>query len=897
MSDPENENTNQPDNEDDQLNEEEEVGPLPFEDEIEEDDEDGGLPEGINTDHPLFKKLNDDIKRQLSQQSDDLDVQIRDKIALKNQLSNDREQVGVELYAIQQQLAKLHQRLTDANTAREAAEAERIEHEKALVEERAILKQTQQELVDRTKEYEKQRGELDKLNETVLILEKHNQEVIDQKQVAQREAYKSEQSATQQEVQKQEQDLYIDKLTNQIQEVSSQLSVLETQILAQRGETKTARDALLQANLEMEKISFEKNHLIQDWNSALLTVKKRSITLQEIEQATLKQDEEIRSLQNEEAGLKKQIVKQQEEAEKNTLMLQKINSQIQYLDGKINDALSERQTLQKQLDSLYTMTHDKELVVSRLLIERNAAEKEFQQSLKGVNELSNQIHELEDKIIQHVTEQTNLKRETVAAQNRVEAIRGTITQKDRELVNVQNEVVRLKIDKLNISAQSEKLKRGLEDIVKELEQKDQLISQYESQIRKNNTDIEKRQSEVDKLNRLYDSLKSEQNGFEYGPLERAIRDLTQKCNKADEEAQEKQGNWLKKQTELVQITHSCEEIEKKNNTITAHIAVLTRKRDRINNQLKATEKEIERLQVQIRLHQREMSRLGQKLSSSNDDGNVLVENNINFEAEILESLRLKEEEAAQCESQIEEIAKSRESLAEDLMETEKSIMLWEKKLQLAKEMREALDPNFGAAEIKTMKKEVARMELRLKQIKKQQQVIIQEMEYALNRRETIATKSQVKNRSAKDRTTAEVTKGIKGLQSEIKRVQNEAARHDESIRENVEQQRALGTEIEQFDHMERETKQSRQEAEKQLHEEEKLKVINQSKLEKLQAKQRLFAQKNAKQSIKSMESYEQAMSKLQHQETQLEGLLEMLSNEFPHLSDNLEYIKDRVLSE
>ena len=47
----------------------------------------------------------------------------------------------------------------------------------------------------------------------------------------------------------------------------------------------------------------------------------------------------------------------------------------------------------------------------------------------------------------------------------------------------------------------------------------------------------------------------------------------------------------------------------------------------------------------------------------------------------------------------------------------------------------------------------------------------------------------------------------------------------------------------------------------------------------------------------AMESYEQAMSKLQHQETQLEGLLEMLSNEFPHLSDNIEYIKDRVLSE
>ena len=444
--------------------EEEDVGPLPFENDIEEDELDENELTGVNgmtPDHPLFKKLNDDIKRQLNQQSDDLDVQIRDKTALRNSLSNDREQVGVELYAIQQQLAKLHQRLTDANQARDLAEAERLEHEKALKEEREILKQTQDELLARTKEYEKQRSDLDKLNETVLLLERESTKVANEKQVAQRKAYKSEQSATQTEVSKQEQDFYIDRLTQQVQEVTSQLSVLDAQILAQRGESKTARDALLQASLEMEKVSFEKNHLIQDWNSALLGVKKRSITLQEIEQATAKQDEEIRSLQNEESGLKTQIQKQQEEAEKNTLMLNKITSRIQYLDGKINEAAEERQSLQRQLDDLYKMVSEKEVLVSRLLVERNSARIEFNNSLKGTNELSNKIHEIEDTIIKQVTEQSNLKRETVAAQHLVEGIRDQIVQKDRELANLQNEVVRLKIDKLNIGAQTDKLKVGL----------------------------------------------------------------------------------------------------------------------------------------------------------------------------------------------------------------------------------------------------------------------------------------------------------------------------------------------------------------------------------------------------------------------------------------------------
>ena len=893
-----NENENDNFNPEEDANDNEDVG-------YDEDDDENANQENadvddideaanLGPDHPLFKQLNEDIKRQLSQQIDDLDVQIRDKVALKSKLSNDREQVGVELYSVQQQLAKIHQKLTEANNEREAAEAARLEFEEQLKTEREQLKQTQSELDYRTKEYERQRSELDKLNETVLLLEQKNQEILNQKAVVQRETYKSEQSASETEVTKQEQDMYIDRLTNQVQEITGQLSIYETQILAQRGETKTARDALLQASLEMEKINFERNHLLQDWNSALIGVKRRSMTLQEIEQAAAKQEEDIRALENEVGGLKKQITDQQEQAERNTHLLNKINTRIQFLDGKIVEAEQTRKDLQEKLSTLSDAIKKKEIDISKLLIERNNAKTQFAQSLKGANEISNQIHEIEDKIISHVEVQSNLKRDTVASQNLVVQIRSQLAGKDRELSDLQNEVVRLRIDKLNITAQSEKLQRGLAEIVAELKVKDDLISQYEMQIRRNNTDIEKRQSEVDKLNRQYDALKSAQNGEEYGPLERKIRQIQSKIQQMDEAAIESQATWLKKQTELVQLTHACEDIEKLNTTQQAHIAVLSRKRDRVRNQLQVTEKEIDKLQVQIRLHQREMSRLGEQLSHSVGDGNVLVEGNINYEAEILENLRNKEQEAAKTESQIEEVATTRENLAEDLMETEKIIMMWEKKLQLAKEMREALDPNFGARELNSMKKEVNRMELRLKQIKKQQQVIIQEMQYALVRRETIATKGQVQSRLNKDKTRADISKGITELRREIKRLNKETTKSDISMKQNVDAQRDLSTEIEQFAHMERETKLSKAEIEKQMENEEKAKIAAQAKLERLQAKQRLFSAKNPKTILKSPDNFQQSYDNLKNQESQLENLIDMLITEFPHLTENLNVIKNRI---
>ena len=99
-------------------------------------------------------------------------------------------------------------------------------------------------------------------------------------------------------------------------------------------------------------------------------------------------------------------------------------------------------------------------------------------------------------------------------------------------------------------------------------------------------------------------------------------------------------------------------------------------------------------------------------------------------------------------------------------------MLWEKKLQLAKETRNTVDMEYGkgthalhtvlsaralhavfraravctlhytlyfvSGELKAMKCEIHRMEVRYKQLLRQQEILIQEMEKAVSRRETIS---------------------------------------------------------------------------------------------------------------------------------------------------------------
>jgi len=54
----------------------------------------------------------------------------------------------------------------------------------------------------------------------------------------------------------------------------------------------------------------------------------------------------------------------------------------------------------------------------------------------------------------------------------------------------------------------------------------------------------------------------------------------------------------------------------------------------------------------------------------------------------------------------------------EIVEAERQLLLWERKIQLEREMQDALDPNIGQSEIVDMKKEIHRMELRYQQLRK-----------------------------------------------------------------------------------------------------------------------------------------------------------------------------------
>merc|ERR1711998_699468 len=113
-----------------------------------------------------------------------------------------------------------------------------------------------------------------------------------------------------------------------------------------------------------------------------------------------------------------------------------------------------------------------------------------------------------------------------------------------------------------------------------------------------------------------------------------------------------------------------------------------------------------------------------------------------MEMEFKAELKELETESVTLETKIHEVKEAKSVLLEEIVETERQLMLWEKKIQLERETQDALDPEVGMAEARSMEKEIHRMKLRFSTLKREQERMIKEMELAIDKRETIAVRNR-----------------------------------------------------------------------------------------------------------------------------------------------------------
>ena len=308
----------------------------------ETDEEDMDEIERHIGENPLMARVHEAMHIQLKNQDERAELELREREEELRRFKKKREDTGVELYGVQQQLAKLQLSLEEKHNTLTAIqnESERSEVERQRANEEHMA--AKEELVEEQKQMQKNQTDLDALNATVRQVEEYAEEMKSEILVTRRATYKAEENIQGLEKGKKHQDVYIDTLNEQLKRLQESLALFDAQFESQRQETKTALDTLLDASKEMESISFEKQQLMQQWKSSLIGMQRRDEALQATNEALREQEERGITIQSEVDGFKHSIAAAQSESEKLTGIMTKLESESRFLQEKLSAIREDR---------------------------------------------------------------------------------------------------------------------------------------------------------------------------------------------------------------------------------------------------------------------------------------------------------------------------------------------------------------------------------------------------------------------------------------------------------------------------------------------------------------------------------------------------------------------------
>ena len=117
-----------------------------------------------------------------------------------------------------------------------------------------------------------------------------------------------------------------------------------------------------------------------------------------------------------------------------------------------------------------------------------------------------------------------------------------------------------------------------------------------------------------------------------------------------------------------------------------------------------------------------------------------------------------------AEQKVHEARSRKNVLLEEVIDGERQVLLWEKKIELERETQAALDPSVGTGEIKAMEIEIHRMKMRLEGLQREQEAMIKEMERGIAKREAITLRYKGKARpTALEHTKQSLREHVKKL--------------------------------------------------------------------------------------------------------------------------------------
>ena len=153
------------------------------------------------------------LHQQLTESAERVSLELREKDEELRRAKTGREDVGVQLYGVQQQLAKLQMELEERHNEFNAVAASRVKAEEDAQNAQQTFKETRSEIASQREKLHKNQSEADALNATLRQVEQYNEEMKSEIAVTRRATYKAEETVSDLEKKKEGQDMYVSTRT------------------------------------------------------------------------------------------------------------------------------------------------------------------------------------------------------------------------------------------------------------------------------------------------------------------------------------------------------------------------------------------------------------------------------------------------------------------------------------------------------------------------------------------------------------------------------------------------------------------------------------------------------------------------------------------------------------
>ncbi|XP_034400840.1 coiled-coil domain-containing protein 40 [Cyclopterus lumpus] len=749
--------------------------------EDEEDEDDEFLV--LDSEHPLVRRQQAALSSQLSKQLERINLGLKEKLAKEKADTNHIQETGVEMFRVQEQLARLQTKLDDHHHTKAQAEAKHQQVQDQLESMKSQYSRISSQNGKAKANVSQLQAETDNLMLHLTFTQGVSEDLRSNVKVMKNARFKAGVEKNQAEDQKLKQDLYVERLTKDMERLTQHIAMSEAQANAQAEETQAAKEAHSEAEMEMESLVMARKQLLQQWSSSLIGMKRRDEAFSAMQEAMRTVEHQVILLDREIEGVKRSITEEQEQNE--TLTVQLNWSQMDGATSKklISQKQAQQQALQAHYSTCLRSLRETERTFAKLTKDISTHHVEVNDQRRQLEKESALRLESEEKIMTHI--QQELTHNTAAKfSKRLTCRIATLKKQKRcQLWQLENDVETLGLESSEVSQHLDSLTLAQEALDEEIAKYNELMTSHQTKISSFGTLIGRNMLPSPPITE--DPSITARTGHEdLSPLQIQIEALMTQMEELAANIKSDQQLWMKRQGTLVGLTEEIETNSRETLKLQIKYTGMQQKNICLESQIEVEHREETELDKNVKILRGDLLKLNTLLSKNGELSQALQQNHSLMETEFLHRLKEAEREAIEMHMKHENTQEEKERLLNSLVEAERQIMLWEKKTQLIKETRSAVASEVGQGDIQMMKTEIHRMEVRLNQLMKQQERLLRESEATVERRETIVLRREAIVHSSNRQTTkGELNRITKGLQRKIQDTHKHVVECEQVIRE------------------------------------------------------------------------------------------------------------------